>query len=128
MTARLLDIEAKVRAYPLSVASPADFRTRDAGPVVPEIVVDRPTISLYCLDHAKRQALFTECPERARIHQAPFLYQAQYEAAWAGAEASHAQGRQLLDDLTRVGLHPQPAGSVRPAVPWTAPPSCDERH
>ena len=30
--------------------------------------------------------------------------QAQYEAAWAGAEASHAQGRQLLDDLTRVGF------------------------
>ena len=30
--------------------------------------------------------------------------QAQYEAAWAGAEASHAQGRQLLEDLTRVGF------------------------
>ena len=30
--------------------------------------------------------------------------QTQYEAAWAGAEASHAQGRQLLEDLTRVGV------------------------
>jgi hypothetical protein len=28
--------------------------------------------------------------------------QAQYEAAWAGAEATHAQGRQLLDALTKV--------------------------
>lgn len=28
--------------------------------------------------------------------------QAQYEAAWAGAEATHAQGRQLLDSLTKV--------------------------
>ncbi len=28
--------------------------------------------------------------------------QAQYGAAWAGAEATHAQGRQLLDDLTRA--------------------------
>lgn len=28
--------------------------------------------------------------------------QAQYEAAWAGAEATHAQGRQILDALTKV--------------------------
>ncbi len=28
--------------------------------------------------------------------------QAQYGAAWAGAEATHAQGRQLLDDLTQA--------------------------
>ncbi|KAK9844100.1 hypothetical protein WJX81_004424 [Elliptochloris bilobata] len=28
--------------------------------------------------------------------------QAQYQAAWVGAEATHAQGRQLLDNLTRA--------------------------
>lgn len=28
--------------------------------------------------------------------------QAQYEAAWSSAEATHAQGRQLLDSLTKV--------------------------
>ena len=32
--------------------------------------------------------------------------QAQYEAAWAGAEATHAQGRQLLDSLTKVNTLP----------------------
>ncbi len=30
--------------------------------------------------------------------------QARYEAAWAGAEATHAQGRELLDSLTKVTL------------------------
>lgn len=34
--------------------------------------------------------------------------QAQYEAAWAGAEAAHAQGRRLLDDLTRARPPPPP--------------------
>ena len=29
--------------------------------------------------------------------------QAQYEAAWTNAESTHAQGRQLLDSLTKVG-------------------------
>lgn len=32
--------------------------------------------------------------------------QGQYEAAWAGAEATHAQGRQLLDSLTKVNILP----------------------
>ena len=43
--------------------------------------------------------------------------QAQYEAAWAGAEASHAQGRQLLDDLTRVGS-PHAAGACCCSPRW----------
>ena len=29
--------------------------------------------------------------------------QTQYEAAWTNAESTHAQGRQLLDSLTKVG-------------------------
>ncbi len=31
--------------------------------------------------------------------------QAQYETAWSNAEATHAQGRQLLDSLTKVTRH-----------------------
>ena len=38
--------------------------------------------------------------------------QAQYGAAWAGAEATHAQGRQLLDDLTRA----RPARAAAPGL------------
>ena len=32
--------------------------------------------------------------------------QAQYETAWTNAESTHAQGRQLLDSLTKVAAHP----------------------
>ena len=34
--------------------------------------------------------------------------QAQYETAWTNAESTHAQGRQLLDSLTKVAAHPCP--------------------
>ena len=33
--------------------------------------------------------------------------QAQYETAWSNAEATHAQGRQLLDSLTKVSCSSQ---------------------
>ena len=32
--------------------------------------------------------------------------QTQYETAWTNAESTHAQGRQLLDSLTKVAAHP----------------------
>lgn len=81
MNARIHDIEAKLRELPLAVVGPGDFRTRDAGPVDPAVVLARPDLSLYCLDHAGRRALFVECDDPAAVLRAPFLYQAQYEAA-----------------------------------------------
>lgn len=80
MTARRLLIEEKVRPYPVALVGPEHFRTRAAGPVDPAIV-EAPHVSLYCLDHARREALFVETAPDAELSAAPFFFQAQYDAA-----------------------------------------------
>ncbi len=81
MDARLLTIESKVREHPVAPVSPDDFQYREGEPVDPRVVLERPTLSLYCLDHANRRAIFVETPPEVDLSAAPFLYQTQYEAA-----------------------------------------------
>lgn len=79
MTANLLVIKARKRQNPLGVADPSDFEFSEGQDVDPQVVITNPLISLYCLDHAKRQALFVESAPGVDLSQAPFFYQAQYE-------------------------------------------------
>jgi hypothetical protein len=80
MQARVLTIEEKLR-FNLGAVRPSDFRVRDGGAIDPRIVLQDPNITLYCLDFENRQALFVETPPEYDLSRAPFLYQAQYEAA-----------------------------------------------
>jgi|SRR5579884_221206 len=81
MQARLLMIEEKRRKVLPGLVGPADFKVRDGGAIEPRILLQNPNLSLYCLDFDNRQALFVETSPECRLSQAPFLYQAQYEAA-----------------------------------------------
>jgi hypothetical protein len=81
MEARSLIIEEKLRTWPIAVVSPADFRVTDGGAVDPEILLQQPNLTLYCVDFENRQALFVETPPELDLSRAPFLYQAQYDAA-----------------------------------------------
>jgi hypothetical protein len=81
MEARALVIEEKLRTSPIGLVRPADFRVSDGGAVGPHIVLQQPNVTLYCLDFEHRQALFVETPPDCDLSRAPFLYQAQYEAA-----------------------------------------------
>jgi hypothetical protein len=79
MTANLLEITARKRRDPFAVADPSDFEFSEGLPIDPQIILANPLISLYCLDHANRRALFVETAPGVDLSQAPFLYQAQYE-------------------------------------------------
>src|SRR5436190_10016493 len=81
MEARVLVIEEKLRTAEIGIVGPADFRVRDGGAADPRIVLQQPNLSLYCVDFENRQALFAETPPERDLSRAPFLYQAQYEAA-----------------------------------------------
>jgi len=81
MEARTLRIEEKLRPHWGSGVKPSDFKVRDEGAIDPRIVLLEPNLSLYCLDFEKRQALFVETPPECDLSRAPFLFQAQYEAA-----------------------------------------------
>jgi hypothetical protein len=81
MEARSLIIEERRREAGIALVSPSDFRVRDGGAVDAGIVLRQPNLSLYCLDFENRQALFVETPPECDLSRAPFMYQAQAEAA-----------------------------------------------
>lgn len=81
MEAQRLAIVGRFRGHPVLPVSPDDFEVRDAGTVDARIVLDRPTISLYCIDHPRQRALFVETPPDVDLTSAPFLYQTQFETA-----------------------------------------------
>ena len=57
MTANLLVIKERKRPDPFLPAAPTDFGFEVGESVDPQIVVTNPRITLYCLDHANKQAL-----------------------------------------------------------------------
>jgi hypothetical protein len=79
METNLLDITARSKRDFFAVADPADFEFIEGPAIDPQVVLTNPLISLYCLDHANRRALFVETAPGVDLSQAPFLYQAQYE-------------------------------------------------
>jgi hypothetical protein len=77
----VLQIEEKRKSLPLGLASADDFGCRKVGEADPEILFTDPTISLYCLDHETRRALFVGVPDGVDVTAPPFFYLAQYEQA-----------------------------------------------
>jgi hypothetical protein len=92
-----LTIARKCKATPIAVASLADFALTAAGPCDPQVVLQNPHISLYCLDHPQQRALFVELDDGWAAAAAPFLYLAQYERAQRLVAVPYATLAQLAD-------------------------------
>ena len=102
MAAELLEIVGRDRPSPIGLVEPGDFRLAPAGEADPAIVL-RPGLSLYCLDDARRRALFVDCEPAVDLAAAPFYYQAQFEHAGRIVALPY-------DDLHRVAADlPDPA-------------------
>ncbi len=109
MTARRLTIVGKTRNMPSwPLACLMDFEYREAEQVDPTIVVKQSTISLYCVDHEHKQAIFVELPSGVDLSLAPFYYQTQYEAAQSLIAVSydtlHALAQDVAIDPSRIML------------------------
>ena len=65
-------------------------------------------MSLYCLNHASRQAIFAELPPGIDLASAPFYYQAQFDHAQRLVAVPYAEFHQLAEtiplDLSRLIL------------------------
>jgi hypothetical protein len=81
LPARWLTILEKHRRSPGWHASLADFATAAAEAADAEVVLRNDGLSLYCLDNAKREAIFVEFPTSVRLTDAGFVYLRQYEEA-----------------------------------------------
>ena len=80
MAATVLAIEERCKAGVGAVARPSDFVAHETGSMELSLVLD-PTLSLYCIDPARRSALFVRTPPDLDLSSAPFLYQAQFTEA-----------------------------------------------
>ena len=81
MNATELIITSKKNDAPFSLVSAEHFTTKTGKAVDPQTILEQPNLSLYCLDHANRRALFVETSAEVDLFQAPFYFIAQYEAA-----------------------------------------------
>jgi hypothetical protein len=81
MEATILHIEEKVKKGDLNHARLSDFRCRVETTVDARMILDRPEITLYCLDDASRQAVFVEAPPGVDLSEQPFYFLAQYQNA-----------------------------------------------
>jgi hypothetical protein len=108
MGAQRFLIEGKKRDDPIAFVSLDDFHYREGDDIDPAVVVQQPTISLYCLDHDHRRAIFVETPSSVDLSQAPFYYQAQYQAAQqliaVSYETLHQLAGGVLIDPRRIIL------------------------
>ncbi len=99
MSARVLNIVDKVKPFPSSNTAPENFVLSDGESVPPQIVVDNPNLSLYCLDDERKEALFVETPPEVDLSQAPFYYVTQYEHALRLIALSYDRFHQIADDI-----------------------------
>jgi len=102
MTVHSLTIEAKHRPNPGYLASLADFSLSTGSEVSADIVLKQPNLSLYCLDDARKEAIFVELPPDVDLAMAPFVYQTQYEQAERVIAVPYETFRQLARALPEV--------------------------
>ena len=79
--ARWLNIDAKHRRSLGMHASLADFTLGRTEPAEPSLATTDTKLSLYCLDHERREAIFVELPTDRGLADAAFLYAHQYDMA-----------------------------------------------
>lgn len=66
-------IDERCKVGVAAVARPSDFVTHETGSMELSLVLD-PTLSLYCIDPARRSALFVRTPPELDLSSAPFLW------------------------------------------------------
>lgn len=81
MTTHWSTIDSKHRRSVGNLAGLADFTTTPGDAVDPALVLDDPTLSLYCLDHETERAIFVQLPADVALTTVPFVYMTQYEQA-----------------------------------------------
>ncbi len=97
MGAHVLTIEQKVKLLPIFIADPGDFVLGSGESIDPQVVIENPNISLYCLDDANQQVLFVETAPGVDLTQAPFYFLAQYEHAQRVIVLPYETFHQLAD-------------------------------
>lgn len=80
-TTRYLNISGKTKQDATTFVGLHDFEYTTGEPVDASLILNDPSVSLYCYDPSHDEAIFVKTPEPVDLTKAPFFYQAQYEHA-----------------------------------------------
>jgi hypothetical protein len=106
MQAAVFEIQSKRKAGELSIASLDDFSLLAHGTVDARLVLERPQITLYCLDDKHRRAVFVETPPEVDLTRHAFYYRAQYDYAQRVLAVSYDSLNQLAAKVDSRNLRP----------------------
>lgn len=76
-----------------------DFTVGEAQTIEPKSVVTDLSLSLYCLDDTRQQAVFVQLPKDLDLTQAAFAYQTQFEQAEYVVTLSYEGFKQLAQSI-----------------------------
>jgi hypothetical protein len=77
--ATILEIEERLGQQLVGAASLQHFTLRKGSAINSEIVIQKDSITPFCLDHESRQLIFADLPPHIDLSSAPFVYHAQRE-------------------------------------------------
>ena len=97
MVAKILEINRKHK-HPFSGMEIRHFDYTE-GEEIPLEILDKPNISLCCLDPAKRQAIFVETPPEIDIYKSPFIRNTQFEYAQRLISISYEDLHKIADRI-----------------------------
>jgi hypothetical protein len=100
MTAKQLHIKGRNQRQMRDLSSLRDFTWGEGDTVDAQQIVHNPKISLYCLDDARQEAIFTVLPEDIDLSQVPFVYQAQFDHTEYLIAVPYSIFLQLADNLS----------------------------
>jgi hypothetical protein len=99
MQAQVFQVVSRDKPTPFDIVSPSDFSLSEGENSSAQKILHDPTISLYCLDPEKKQAIFVKIPPDANLNEAPFYYVTQYEQAVQVIKVPYDTLYQLADQV-----------------------------
>jgi hypothetical protein len=99
MDAILFTIQNRARPHAAAIASREHFTLVDGQTVTPQLVIDEPGWSPYCLDDENRSVLFVPIPPHVDLAQAKFVYTAQFEQAQRALLVPYTALEQLAEQV-----------------------------
>lgn len=77
----VLEIAERLKPFWVIPADPGNFALRPAGAAPAQLLLEDPTVTIYCFDPENRRVLFVQTPAGWDLLEEPFFYKAQYDHA-----------------------------------------------
>lgn len=99
MDATIFTIQNRERPFSAAISTPEHFTLAGGQPADPQLLIDEPGWSPYCLDDENRCVLFLNTPPEVDFSKAAFVYNAQFDHAQRAMMVPYAALAQVTASL-----------------------------